>query len=131
MRTLTRSKTISAKAGIGSLIPSRLKMSNYFLLLNGLLLAAAASAGETPQAKCTGATFKDPNIPGIQILSIAAEEKRNYTADKVFLGYSPASGLNFCEVKLYLTHPGTDDKVLVRTLLPLSKEDWNGRFLGT
>jgi hypothetical protein len=99
-------------------------------ILFELLLGAALAAGTT-QPKCTGATFKDPKIPGTELLSIIAEERHNVTSIPLLPGFPQASGLNLCEVKLYLTHPGADDKVLVRTWLPLHREDWNGRFLGT
>lgn len=105
------------------------KMSKIFFLVDALLLAVAVRAGVASQGKCTAETFKDPKVPGTQLLSITAEEKHNFTSVPLFPGFPKASGLNFCEVKVYITHPGTDDKVLVRTLLPL--EDWNGRFLGT
>lgn len=40
-----------------------------------------------------------------------------------------ATGLDFCNVSLYYTHPGYDDYVNVQVWLPL--KTWNGRFQGT
>jgi hypothetical protein len=38
------------------------------------------------------------------------------------------TGLNFCQVNVTLTHPGTGDAVNNQVSLPLT--GWNGRFLG-
>lgn len=40
------------------------------------------------------------------------------------------SGLEFCDVTIYLTHPGAEDKVKLSIWLP-PDEKWNGRFLAT
>ncbi|KAF2472392.1 tannase and feruloyl esterase, partial [Lindgomyces ingoldianus] len=36
--------------------------------------------------------------------------------------------LNYCDVKIKLNHPGTNDEVLVEIVLPLTHDAWNGRF---
>ncbi|KAJ2982882.1 hypothetical protein NQ176_g1088 [Zarea fungicola] len=88
-----------------------------------ILLAGAAVA--TPCASITA-----PAVPGATVLSVVASELLNVTLPPV-LFYLPvgASGLNVCDVKVNLTHPGVNDNVLVQVWLPL--EGWNGRFLGT
>lgn len=95
----------------------------------GLSVISIAQGSATP--RCVADRFKPPAIPGAKVLSITAEERHNITAPTDWLQHSHHSIASFCEVKLHLTHPGTDDKILVQTWLPLAHEDWNGRFQAT
>ncbi|KAH9879629.1 hypothetical protein IAQ61_001448 [Plenodomus lingam] len=112
-------------------------------LIGGLFAAGAAIAvaDSTPQAECTSSSFNlDDVIPRIKILSIEAKQQLDYTSRGA--GPQPAlKGLNFCQVQIFLTHQtaadtslglnDTNDKVLIEVWLPLTSEDWNGRFQAT
>lgn len=72
-----------------------------------------------------------PEIPGLQILSLAAHELRNYTHQRspIFgANREPLTGLNFCNVSVAYAHPGWNDTIYVTTYLPT--QNWNGRFQG-
>lgn len=110
-------------------------------------LAWTASASEevdttTLPSKCSSDEFKSPQIgPGVKVLSIEATQKRHYTSFAGGALLPSVSDLNFCQVKIYLTHQTVDgssgrhkttsDKVLVEVWLPLTHDDWNGRFQAT
>jgi hypothetical protein len=82
-----------------------------------------------PQYACQASTFLPPVVPGVSILSIEADERHKFTLHPPRSAASTTTSINFCDVKIHLTHPGTDDDVLVEVWLPL--EDWNGRFQAT
>ncbi|KAH9876582.1 hypothetical protein J1614_003713 [Plenodomus biglobosus] len=112
-------------------------------LVGGLLAVGATvrATDSTPQAACVSSSFNLDNIvPGATILSIEAEQQLDYTS------YGAGSqraleGLNFCQVKVLLTHQtstdislgldDTNDRVLVEVWLPITSQDWNGRFQAT
>jgi hypothetical protein len=88
----------------------------------------AKNVSEHALLPCDASIFHPPSVPGAHILSITAERIHNYTTafgGAVFPSVGPVS---LCSVKVTLNHPGTPDKVLVETWLPLTREDWNGRF---
>jgi hypothetical protein len=62
---------------------------------------------------CDGSTFTAPVVPGAKVLSITAEAKRNVDIPAAPGLFQPLSDLNFCEIKIYLTHQGADDRVLI------------------
>ncbi|KAH7127214.1 feruloyl esterase B precursor [Dendryphion nanum] len=96
---------------------------------NGTSAPASVESPSVPSTgRCKNATFKHSKIPGAKILEISAEERRNSTTPGLGPLMPPVPGLYYCEVKVYLTHPGADDKVLVETWLPLETDDWNGRY---
>ena len=68
---------------------------------------------------------------GVNILSVTAKPQYNFTSIRGGPLQPALSALNFCQVKVHLTHAGTDDKVLVEAWLPLTHDDWNGRFQAT
>ncbi len=105
-------------------------MRLLFVLLQ-LWTFVSATTNETFQhtANCNGSTFAAPVVPGASVLSLTAEAKRNVDIP-VAPGVS-LSNLSFCEIKVYLTHEGAGDKVLVQTWLPLSQDLWNERFQAT
>ncbi|KAA8626470.1 tannase [Pyrenophora tritici-repentis] len=107
-------------------------MQLLFVLLQ-LWTFVAAITDETPQhsENCNGSTFTAPVVPGAKVLSITAEAKRNVDMPATPGLFQPLSDLNFCEIKVYLAHEGSDDKVLVQTWLPLSQDFWNDRFQAT
>lgn len=80
---------------------------------------------------CESSIFTPPAVPGAKILSITAEQKHDFTTTFGGPLFPPLGGLNFCSVKVTLTHPGTADEVLVEVWLPLTHDDWNGRFQAT
>ncbi|KAF2848709.1 tannase-domain-containing protein [Plenodomus tracheiphilus IPT5] len=114
---------------------------NKYLLVVGAAITTASSVDTPSQANCASSSFSLDNIvPGVTILSIEAKEQIDYTSHGA--GPQPAvEGLRFCQVKIFLTHQSatdislglndTNDKVLVEAWLPLSLEDWNGRFQAT
>lgn len=101
------------------------------LLLLQLPAVVGATSKDAPQEtqKCETATFQHPTISGAKILSLTAEEKRNVDIPLTPGLMTELKDLNYCDIKVYLTHTGADDKVLVQTWLPL--QDWNDRFQAT
>lgn len=76
------------------------------------------------------ASLSIPNIPGATVVSLKAQELRNYTVSAVPLILpKDITGINVCDVDVVLSHPNAQDQVNVKIWLPL--EGWNGRFLGT
>ncbi|KAK7181988.1 hypothetical protein DPSP01_006219 [Paraphaeosphaeria sporulosa] len=79
---------------------------------------------------CETDTFSPPSLgAGVTKLSIEAKIQRNYTTHGDEHVIPDTEGLNFCQVKVHLTHANTNDDVLVEVWLPL--DDWNGRFQAT
>ncbi|KAF2874005.1 feruloyl esterase B precursor [Massariosphaeria phaeospora] len=107
-------------------------MQLLFTLLQ-LWTSVEATTNENLQhsENCDGSTFAAPVVPGASVLSITAEAKRNVDMPAAPGLFQPLSDLNFCEIKVYLTHQGVDDRVLVQTWLPLSQDLWNERFQAT
>lgn len=93
-------------------------------------VVAAEDLAVTPP-RCESSAFRHPTTPGAEVLSISAEEYHNVSTRPYVTGIHPVSDISYCSVKVYLTHPGGDDKVLVETWLPLTHEAWNGRFQAT
>jgi pimeloyl-ACP methyl ester carboxylesterase len=82
--------------------------------------------------ECKTSMFSPPSLGvGVTITSIESDVQRNYTSHGGMHGIPDIEGLNFCQVKLHLNHEGTDDDVLIEIWLPLSRDDWNGRFQAT
>jgi pimeloyl-ACP methyl ester carboxylesterase len=114
------------------------------LILHTLVVSATSGADEARLAvpNCASDAFSEPQIGrGTTILSVKAQPQHNYTSIRGALNESPVSGLNFCQIQVYLTHqtPNHNDtghtevkeKVLVEVWLPLTLEDWNGRLQAT
>ncbi|KAF6816307.1 feruloyl esterase b [Colletotrichum plurivorum] len=77
----------------------------------------------TPRLACDKLT--PPVFYGYDVNYSEGFEVRNYTLPSILL----ATGANFCNFTLSLTHHGANDVVYVSIWLPL--ENWNGRFLAT
>ncbi|KAF2258219.1 hypothetical protein CC78DRAFT_587382 [Lojkania enalia] len=75
---------------------------------------------------CESSTFTLPDIAGLNILSITAEPKRNQSLHFGLPLYLDLSGLNYCDVKVQVCYPNSNDNVLVQIWLPLNLKDWNG-----
>ncbi|KAF9729929.1 tannase and feruloyl esterase [Paraphaeosphaeria minitans] len=81
---------------------------------------------------CETNTFSPPSLGvGITKFSIEAEIQRKYSTHGGEHRIPDIVRLDFCQVKVHLNHEGTNDDVLVEVWLPLSRDDWNGRFQGT
>ncbi|KAH6719570.1 Tannase/feruloyl esterase [Leptodontidium sp. MPI-SDFR-AT-0119] len=83
-------------------------------------------------AMCNPAALTLPAMSGIQVLSISANKRENYTFFlNPLLGVpqAPVPDLNFCNVTVTYTHPGWNDLINVVTYLP-TENKWNGVFLG-
>ena len=92
------------------------------------LTANVAAAAPVNSSLCSNLTT--PSVPGARVLSITGTEAYNVTSPALppfFLDI--VSNLNVCNVSIYLTHPGVNDKVLVQLFLPLTT--WNGRYQAT
>jgi pimeloyl-ACP methyl ester carboxylesterase len=99
-----------------------------------LAQVAKISAAKSASSRCT--SIKAPAFPGVNVLSIEGTYTKDYTLAiepgsraSLFLNET-ISGLEFCDVTVYLTHPGADDKVKLSIWLP-PDEKWNGRFQAT
>ncbi|KAI9879289.1 MAG: hypothetical protein M1830_009019 [Pleopsidium flavum] len=95
----------------------------------GLLCYASDLAAAAPfSSSCS--CIPAPTVPGAQILSIIGTEAYNVTSSAVPPFFPDLiTGLDVCNVTVYLTHPGLNDRVLVQLFLPLTI--WNGRFQAT
>jgi hypothetical protein len=103
-------------------------LPNPLLPLVALSSVNAINATEDALLPCDASIFHPPSVPGAHILSITTEMIHNYTTAFGGAVYPSVGPVSFCSVKVTLNHPGTPDKVLVETWLPLTREDWNGRF---
>jgi pimeloyl-ACP methyl ester carboxylesterase len=112
---------------VGNYLVATMTNLSLFLLASTIIVGAAGNneALQHPKQSCT--VFKALRVPGAEIISINGTELWNHTVPAVpGLLPSPVSNLNVCAVDVVLTHPGADDKVLVKVWMPL--ENWNGRF---
>ncbi len=89
-----------------------------------VVLANPASAAPTA---CDSLT--PPSVPGARVVSLTAQERHDYVIPPGPFNPAPISVPPFCDVSLFLTHPGANDNVRVAVWLPLTS--WNGRFQGT
>jgi pimeloyl-ACP methyl ester carboxylesterase len=101
--------------------------SAFLLLYASVVVATTEDIQNT--GNCDTSKFTFPTVPGANVVSIIAEEQHNFSIPATVPSVPAISGLNFCDIKVYLTHPGVNDKVLVQTWLPLS--NWNERFQAT
>ncbi|CAG5186738.1 uncharacterized protein ALTATR162_LOCUS11689 [Alternaria atra] len=82
---------------------------------------------------CASATISTPSIFGARILSIEATIVQNYAyASSIYNvvanhGHYPDTTIDFCNVTVTHTHPGTDDTLHTEVWLPL-RPSWNGRL---
>ncbi|KAK7189610.1 feruloyl esterase b [Paraphaeosphaeria sporulosa] len=106
-------------------------MALPLLLLQIWATVGAATIDNAKTLPCEPSSFTDPIVPGARVISITAEEKRNFDIPAVPGLLEPVSDLNFCDVQIYLTHPGANDEVLVKTWLPITRDLWNARFQAT
>ena len=104
-------------------------------------LAASTAADEISDAGqslpvCDASTFVEGvrnhmAKSGVEIVYLTAATQDDYTSIKGGPLQPALTGLSFCQVKVYITHQGTNDKVLIEVWLPLTHEEWNGRFQAT
>ncbi|KAF7536054.1 hypothetical protein G7Z17_g13098 [Cylindrodendrum hubeiense] len=95
-----------------------------------LAYAEWANAAE-PNSVCSAENIPYPEIPGLHILSLTANERKNYTLEPnptIGVPIEPFTGLNFCNVSVVYTHLGWNDTIYVTTYVPT--QNWNGRFQG-
>jgi pimeloyl-ACP methyl ester carboxylesterase len=96
-----------------------------------LLFSGVSSAVLSPRGPHSCSGLQLPTFPNADfaIISTTTDEKLNFTVPAT-LPFLPVDvpGLNLCEVKVTLAHPGANDSVLVQVWLPLA--GWNGRFVG-
>ncbi|KAF2124041.1 tannase-domain-containing protein [Dothidotthia symphoricarpi CBS 119687] len=82
--------------------------------------------------RCDSSAFSKPDLGShIEILSFSAVHQSNYTSVRGSPILPALNELSFCQVQVYLTHKGTNDKVLVEVWLPSTHDNWNGRFQAT
>lgn len=67
----------------------------------------------------------------VEIVSVTATPQHDFTSIKGGPLQPALSGLSFCQVKTNISHQGTNDKVLIEAWLPLTHDEWNGRFQAT
>jgi len=115
-------------------------MGASVLLLHAFSICLLAKANHAP--RCATEAFTKPEVGrGITILSVHARPQHNFTSIAGGPLLPVLDGLDFCQVQIYLTHQtktdvelnveGTKDKVLVEIWLPMTADDWNGRFQAT
>ena len=95
------------------------------------IVAVCVTATNSASSRCRSLTA--PTISGVEVVSIESKYVKDHklsfepgSVDDV-LGDKNLPGLDFCNVTLFLSHPGSDDNVMVSVWLP-ADEKWNGRF---
>ena len=113
---------------------------HHLLILGSIAatLAAANSPSDAGQSapECATSTFTKGlqdhiSGSGIEVLSVTASPQHDFTSIKGGPSQPSLTGLNFCQVKVHISHEGTNDNVLIEGWLPLTKDEWNGRFQAT
>ncbi|KAF2635595.1 tannase-domain-containing protein [Massarina eburnea CBS 473.64] len=99
------------------------------------LLFGVATKGDSkdePRSPCDDLVKQFPRdaVQGINIISVNAEEKYNYSTIGGFPGYQSVKVDDFCQVKITYNHVGSDDKVNTEIWLPF-RPHWNGRYQAT
>ena len=101
-------------------------------------LAAANSPSDAGQSapECATSTFTKGlqdhiSGSGIEVLSVTASPQYDFTSIKGGPSQPSLTSLNFCQVRVHISHEGTNDNVLIEGWLPLTKDEWNGRFQAT
>ncbi|KZM27446.1 uncharacterized protein EKO05_0010712 [Ascochyta rabiei] len=118
-----------------TIMRSLLKLS-LWSAVTALATAEEKSNPELSPPQCASSTFikgleNQVAGSGIDILSVTATPQHDFTSIRGTPLQPALSGLSFCQVKVHVTHQGTNDKVLVEAWLPLTHDDWNGRFQAT
>lgn len=126
------------------LSPSMCSVRALVLLLHvfGIYLLVQADSATPHVPRCATEAFTKPQVGrGITILSVHAQPQINFTSSVGGPLLPALEGLDFCQIQVYLTHQtkadvelhieGTDDRVLVEIWLPMTADDWNGRFQAT
>ncbi|KAK0926249.1 hypothetical protein LTR29_017910 [Friedmanniomyces endolithicus] len=107
-------------------------MALLTILSSLLSLSVATVAAASQPLLCNPDSIASPILFGAEILSVTAEEIRNYSTtifqDGDILS-AVYTGLNFCAVNVTYAHPGWNDTILVQVWLSLT--GWNGRFVGS
>lgn len=112
-------------------------MRTQKLLCLPLYFSAILVAATSSRSPCSPDRFDlDGVVPRARILAIEAKSQHNYTS--LSSGHWPSiRGLNFCQVQIHLTHETSrqtesiQDEVLIEVWLPLTGDEWNGRFQAT
>ncbi|KAF2110768.1 feruloyl esterase [Lophiotrema nucula] len=94
-----------------------------------------AHTGPSPVLSCSAALIPRPTVFGASILSLTASLVKDYTAQSPpFMnpnhGTIPPVILDFCNITIHHTHPGTNDDVVSQIWLPTSNGSFNGRLQG-
>ncbi|KAB8298628.1 hypothetical protein EYC80_000807 [Monilinia laxa] len=108
-------------------------MENLYSLYSHLQQQILGLSPGTMANPCSISTFPFPDLPGASFLSGTAVPVSNYSIATTQTDSHWAKNittLDFCNVTLTYTHPGQNDTLNVKILLPPSSS-WNGRFLGT
>lgn len=99
-----------------------------FIAFTGYLALVRPSRAAT--VSCNADSIPKLEYFGTSVTNIEAKEVKGWTAYGPFglLGVSPPTdAIDFCNVTVTYTHPGTNDEVHVYVWLPL--KGWNERFI--
>ena len=113
----------------------KLAILNQLIAWNILTQSLPASAAKSASARCSRISNFSPVFPSVNIISVEGKWTTNYSllaepGSRHALFTNTISDLQFCDVTIYLTHPGANDKVKLSVWLP-PDENWNGRFQAT
>jgi hypothetical protein len=86
-----------------------------------IYIASIAVVLVTTSQVCSPAGIPLPELLGIEITSISAYERHNYSTDLLY--GRTVTGPSFYNISISYTHPGTNDAINVQVWLPL--EEWN------
>lgn len=110
--------------------PSLILLSTLYLA-SSLFLIEAASIPRRANPQCATSAILLPELKGIEILSITANEVHHWDDPGNQYSWLPLlPDLSFCNVTIAYMHQGWNDRILIYTWLPLESE-WNGRFMST
>lgn len=98
-----------------------------FLLTLFLHLTSSLTVAR-PMSACVNLPI--PKVPGAKVLSITGVQTYGVINPPLPpFSLDTVTGLDVCNVTVFLSHPGVNDRVLVQLQLPIST--WNGRFQAT
>lgn len=92
--------------------------------------------GSDAATECSPESMQDVYLSGAIINDLTAFEVHNYSFINTLGSYAGNiaknyTDLNFCNVTVTYSHKDQDDIIHVNVWLPLSADDWNGRFQAT
>lgn len=108
---------------------------HFLIMASQTAIAFADAIGDTARG-CSATSMQGISLPGAIINDLTASEVHNYSFVNNLGSYAANiaanyTDLDFCNVTVSYSHEHGNDTINVNVWLPLSTDDWNGRFQGT